>query len=112
MTTGTLHVEEHAVRGKMLVAKARALVKEGNARRIIVKNHEGVVLLEVPLTVGLVGAVLEPVWVALGAIAALAAHYRIAVERGDTAAAPAPEAAAEPALRPQPEPSFHGRSDV
>lgn len=98
MTAPTQHVEEHAITGKALVAKAKELIREGNARRLIIKNQEGDTLLEVPLTVGVMGAVLEPVYVALGAIAALAAHYRIAVERHD---APV-----------KPEVHFHCREDV
>jgi len=75
------YMEEHKVSGEALVSKTRELVHQGNIRRIIVKNDEGVTLMEVPLTVGLVGAVLLPVWVALGAIAALAANYRLVVEK-------------------------------
>lgn len=70
-----------SVKANKLVAKARELIHEGNARRIIIKNADGVTLIEVPLTIGVVGGVLEPVWVALGALAALTAHYRIAVEK-------------------------------
>lgn len=54
---------------------------EGNVRRIIVKNDKGETLIEVPLTIGVVGAILLPVWAALGAIAALAANFTIVVER-------------------------------
>ena len=73
------HVEEHRVRGERLLARARELVHQGNIRRVIIKNADGVTLIEVPLSVGLAGAVLIPVWVAIGALAALAADYRIAV---------------------------------
>ena len=74
-------VEEHKVTGDKLLARVRQIIHQGNVQRLIVKNDEGVTIMEVPLTVGVVGAVLLPVWVALGAIAALAAHYRIVVER-------------------------------
>jgi hypothetical protein len=81
--------EEHKVAGDKLLAKVRQIIHQGNVRRIIVKTDEGVTLMEVPLTVGVVGAVLLPVWVALGAIAAVAAHYRIVVEKMDEKAGPA-----------------------
>lgn len=77
----TNHTEEHRVTGEGLVAKVKELIHEGNVRRIIVKNEEGRTLLEIPLTVGVVGAVFLPVLVALGAIAALAKSYTLVVEK-------------------------------
>lgn len=73
--------EEHKVSGEQLVSRVRQLVHEGNIRRIIVKDGSGRALIEIPLTMGVVGAVLMPIWVALGAIAALAADYTVVVER-------------------------------
>ncbi|HET8633063.1 MAG TPA: DUF4342 domain-containing protein [Gemmatimonadales bacterium] len=75
------HTEEHKVSGEGLVAKVKELVREGNVRRVRVKNDEGRVLFEFPLTIGVVGVALMPVWVALGAIAALAADYTVEIER-------------------------------
>jgi len=83
-------IEEHKVTGDKLLAKARQLIHQGNVRRLIVKTEEGVTVMEVPLTVGVVGAVLLPVWVALGAIAAVAAQYRIVVEKADEVDVPPP----------------------
>lgn len=77
----TNHTEEHRVSGEGLVAKVKELIHEGNVRRIIVKNDEGRTLLEIPLTVGVVGAVFLPVLVAVGAIAALAKSYTLVVEK-------------------------------
>lgn len=77
----TSRTESHKVSGEGLVAKVKELVREGNVRRIKVKNDEGRTLLEIPLTVGVVGMALIPVWVALGAIAALAADYTLEIER-------------------------------
>ena len=68
--------------GEGLVARVKELVREGNVRRIKVKNNDGRTLLEIPLTIGVVGVALIPVWVALGAIAALAADYTLEIERG------------------------------
>lgn len=81
MTDSSSHTEEHRVSGEGLVAKVKELVREGNVRRVRVKNDEGRVLFEFPLTVGVVGVALIPVWVALGAIAALAADYTVEIER-------------------------------
>jgi hypothetical protein len=72
---------EFRVRGENLIARIKELIHEGNVRRIIIKNDEGRTLLEIPLTIGVVGAVLAPVWAALGALAALAADLRIVVEK-------------------------------
>lgn len=80
------YTEEFKVSGEAVVGKVKELIREGNVRRIIIKNEEGKTLLEIPLTVGVVGAVLLPVWAAIGAVAALAARLSIVVVReGDTA---------------------------
>jgi hypothetical protein len=73
--------EEFQVSGEALVSKIKELLHEGNIRRIILKNEEGKVLIEIPLTIGVVGMLLLPVWAAIGAIAALAANLTIVVER-------------------------------
>ena len=85
--------EEFKVTGDRVVSKVKELIREGNVRRIIIKNEDGRTLLEIPLTIGVVGTILLPVWAALGALAALVANLTIAVERR---AEPA-NAAAEPA---------------
>ncbi|MFZ3079768.1 MAG: DUF4342 domain-containing protein [Bellilinea sp.] len=73
--------EEFRVDGEQLLAKVKEIIHEGNVRRIIIKNEKGEVLVELPLTVGVVGALLLPVWAAVGAIAALAARLTIVVEK-------------------------------
>lgn len=78
-----VRTEEFRVRGEDLVAKVKEIVHEGSIRRVIIKNEEGKTLIEVPLTIGVIGALLIPVWAAIGAIAALAANFTIAVERTD-----------------------------
>ncbi len=83
MSDSDAHTEEHRVSGEGLVARVKELIREGNVRRIIVKNEDGRAILEIPLTFGVVGAVLMPVWVALGAIAALAGSYTLVVEKHD-----------------------------
>ncbi|MGZ4104830.1 MAG: DUF4342 domain-containing protein [Actinomycetota bacterium] len=73
--------EELKVAGDQLVATIKDLIKEGNVRRLIIKNEEGETLLEVPLTVGVVGVLVAPVAAALGALAALVSGLRIVVEK-------------------------------
>lgn len=76
-----VHTEEHRVSGERLLSKIKEIVHKGNIRRIIIKNDKGQVLIEVPLTLGVVGFLLAPVWVALGAMAALVADFNIVVEK-------------------------------
>lgn len=76
-----VRTEEYAVSGDRLVAKVKELVHEGNIRRIVIKNEEGKTLIEIPLTLGVVGAVVLPVWAAVGAIAALVTDCSILVEK-------------------------------
>lgn len=83
--------EEHKVSGERLVDRVKELVKEGNARRIIVKNADGHTLMEIPLTMGIAGAMFLPVLVALGSIAALASHYTLVVEKKEPPVTPAGE---------------------
>jgi hypothetical protein len=77
------YTEEFEVSGDALIAKVKELIHEGNVRRIMLKNEEGEIIAEFPLTAGVVGVVLLPVWAAVGAIAALAANLTIVVERRD-----------------------------
>jgi hypothetical protein len=86
MADQTVHTEEHRVSGERLVARVKELVHQGNVRRIIVKDDDGRTVLEIPLTLGVVGAVLLPSLVALGAIAALAANYTVVVQKEEPAA--------------------------
>lgn len=77
----TSSTEEFKVRGEEVLKKIKELVKQGNIRRIILKNEEDKVLVEFPLTWGVVGAALLPIWAAIGAIAALVANLTIVVEK-------------------------------
>lgn len=73
--------EEHQVRGENLVSKIKEIIHEGNVRRISIRNEEGKELIEIPLTIGVVGTLLLPAWAAIGAIAALVTNCSIVVER-------------------------------
>ena len=76
-----IETAEYRVQGDGLVAKLKEILHQSNIRRIIIKNDEGKTLIEIPLTMGVVGAMLAPVWAAVGAIAALAADLTIVVEK-------------------------------
>jgi len=73
--------EEFRVNGEELLAKIKALIHEGNIRRIIIKDKDGKVLIEFPLTFGVVGLLLAPTLAAVGAIAALVTEATIVVEK-------------------------------
>jgi hypothetical protein len=83
--------EEFKVSGEALLQQVKQIVHEGNVRRITIKDKDGVALFEIPLTAGVVGVVLLPVWAAIGAVAALAASYTITVELVDAPEKPTVE---------------------
>ena len=74
-------IEEFEVSGDKVVETVKRLVHEGNIRRITIKGEDGKSLIEIPMTFGVVGAVLLPVWAAIGALAALVARCTIVVEK-------------------------------
>src|SRR5512133_1234616 len=73
--------EQFKVHAGELGDKVRDLIKEGNVRRIIIKDDQGHTFMEIPLTVATVGVVLAPILAARGAIATLVAHSHAVVER-------------------------------
>ncbi len=73
--------ESYRVKGKDVVNKIKSIIREGNVRRIIIKNKEGRNLIDIPLTVGVVGVVFAPVLAAVGVMAALLSECDIVVER-------------------------------
>lgn len=77
----TTSTERFDVKGGRLVEKVKELVHEGNVRRIIIKDSDGKTVMEVPVTVGVLGLFAAPSVAAIGALAALAADYSIEVER-------------------------------
>ena len=86
--------EEHRVPGENLVRKIKEIIREGNVRRISIRNEDGKELIEVPLSIGVVGTLMLPAWAAIGAIAALVTNCSIVVEREErereTSPAPVP----------------------
>ena len=83
MNEGKFRTEEFKVNGEDLLGKIKQLVHEGNIRRIIIKNKDGAVLMELPLTFGVVGALLAPSLAAVGAIAALLTEATVVVEKDE-----------------------------
>ncbi len=81
MTEQKVRTEEFQVNGDALLSKIKELLHEGNIRRIIIKNEDGRTLIDMPLTVGVVGILLAPQLAAIGAIAALVTHGTIVVEK-------------------------------
>ncbi len=73
--------EKHGVSGDRVIEKIKDLIREGNVRHIVIKNDEGRTLIEFPVSIGLAGALLLPVWAAVGAIAAMVTKCTIEVER-------------------------------
>jgi hypothetical protein len=70
---------EFKVTGEELLGKIKKLLHEGNIRRIIIKDEKGNVFMEIPVTVGIVGVALLPVFAAVGALAALVSNFTIEV---------------------------------
>ena len=81
--TDSQRSQEFTISGDEVVAKVKELIHEGNIRRLIIKNEDGRTMLEVPLTLGLVGAAFLPVLAAIGAAAAIATRCTIVVERDE-----------------------------
>lgn len=73
--------EEFKVSGSQIINKIKELIAAGNARRIIIKSESGGTILEFPVTVGAVGALLAPTLAAVGAIAALVTKCTIVIEK-------------------------------
>jgi hypothetical protein len=76
-----LNFEEFKVQARDLVDKVKDLIHEGNVRRVIIKDDKGRTFIEIPVTVAALGVLAAPVLAAVGALAALVAHFTIVVER-------------------------------
>lgn len=74
-------VEEFKIKGDELLGRVRELIREGNVRRLTIQSSDGKTMLEVPLTIGVVGALVAPVAAALGAVAALVTECTVTVTR-------------------------------
>ena len=82
MTTNeNTNQESFKVSGDELLSKIKEIIKEGNARKVIIKNEKEETIIEFPLTIGALGVILAPVFAAIGAIAALVTECTIVVEK-------------------------------
>jgi len=78
---GKTRFEEFRLNGGEILNKVKEIIHEGNVRRIIIKDEHGKTFMEIPLTVGVVGAIVAPILAAVGAVAALASNLTIVVEK-------------------------------
>lgn len=83
MVKERFRTEEFRVEGERLISKIKELIHEGNIRRIIIKDKEGKTVLEIPMTLGVVGVLLAPQLAAIGAIAALLTEATVVVEKAE-----------------------------
>jgi hypothetical protein len=83
MSEEKFRTEEFHVNGEELLTEIKKVLKEGNIRRVIIKNKEGKVVFEIPLTLGVVGALIAPQLAAIGAIAALLSEATVVVEKSE-----------------------------
>ena len=81
MSDEKTRTEELNISGEQLVSTVKEIIRQGNVRRIGVRNKDGETLFEIPLTFGVVGALLLPTLAALGSVAALVTQCTIVVER-------------------------------
>jgi Flp pilus assembly pilin Flp len=72
---------EFKVRSEELLSKVKELLHEGNVNRIIIKDESGRTYIEIPVTVGVIGALIAPVLAAVAALAALAGFFTVEVIR-------------------------------
>jgi len=75
--------ESFRINGENLLKKVKELIAEGNIRKISIHDKDGKEIMNFPLTVGVVGALLAPVLAAIGALAALIGECAITVEKED-----------------------------
>lgn len=87
-------VEEFRIKGDELLGRIKELIREGNVRRVTITSTDGRTMLEIPLTIGVIGALIAPVAAALGAVAALVTECTVTITR-DEVAATGDEAAAD-----------------
>jgi hypothetical protein len=83
MSETKFRTEEFKVEGERMIGKIKEMIHEGNIRRIIIKDKEGKTVLEIPMTFGVVGALIAPQLAAIGAIAALLTEATLVVEKDE-----------------------------
>jgi len=81
MSEENVRTEEFSVNGEELISKVKEIIHEGNIRRITIKKKNGETVMEIPLNLGIVGALIAPQLAAIGAIAALITEATVVVEK-------------------------------
>ena len=84
MSEEKFRTEEFHINGEELLARIKKLIHQGNIRRIIIKDKDGKTIFEIPMTFGVVGALIAPQLAAIGAIAALITEATVVVEKDDS----------------------------
>jgi hypothetical protein len=74
--------EQFKLNGEQLAAKVKELLHEGNVRRLIIK-HEGHIILEIPVTLGIAAVVLAPIIAAVGIVGVMLADCTLEVVRNE-----------------------------
>jgi hypothetical protein len=82
--------EEFKVKSEEVISKVKELLHEGNVRKLIIKDEDGKVYLEIPVTFGVIGAMMAPWLAAVGAVAAMVANLKIEVVREEVPGTPKP----------------------
>ena len=77
------YTEEFRVEGEKIITKIKELLHEGNIRKVIIKDKDGKILMEIPVTIGVVGVLIAPQLAALGAIGALLTEATVVVEKAE-----------------------------
>lgn len=73
--------EELKATSEQFMKTIRDTLHEGRVRHIVVRDGQGHTRLDIPLTLGVVSAMLAPVWTAIGTVAAMASGFSLVVER-------------------------------
>ncbi|MBG0858665.1 MAG: DUF4342 domain-containing protein [Bacteroidales bacterium] len=73
--------ESFKVTGDEILTKVKEIIREGNARKIIIRNDKDETIMEFTLTIGAIGVIVAPIFAAVGALAALATNCTIVVEK-------------------------------
>ena len=87
--------ETFTITGENLLKRVKELIAEGNVTKISISVKSGKEIMSFPVTLGVIGVVLAPIFAAVGALAALLTECKITVERSEKPAEPEKETAPE-----------------
>lgn len=75
--------ETYNISGENLLKKIKELINDGNVTKITIADKNEREIISFPVTIGIVGLILAPIFAAVGALAAIVAECKIIVERKD-----------------------------